>query len=145
MRGLDPAGGLAQIRVRDDVVALEHAAGLVARDLHGHAFRDAAADHFPDRRAAKVMKQLPQDARGLTGFRPGGAKLSNRPTVPGKDPRHKRLRPLERGEHGLELVGQIEEAPLAAFGRAHVQARGPRDPTSGPTLRTCASRWRTRT
>ena len=39
------AGGVFQVALRDDIIALEHRARLVLGQVHRNAFGDAAADH----------------------------------------------------------------------------------------------------
>ena len=51
--------GRAQVAVRHDVVAVEHAARLVAGELHRDAFRYAAANHVPDGGSPEVVRNAP--------------------------------------------------------------------------------------
>jgi len=45
-----------QVQLADDVVAVEHAAGLVSANSHRYALLHARADEISDRRPAKVVE-----------------------------------------------------------------------------------------
>src|SRR5262245_31340091 len=55
------ASGLLKVRRGDDVVAVEHAAGLVAGDRHGDSFRDTATDKVAGGGPPEVVAEPTRD------------------------------------------------------------------------------------
>ena len=70
-------GGLGQVFLVDDVVAIEHGSCLVASDLHSDTFRDTGSDQIPSSSASAVMKEFSRKARALAGFFPRLAPITN--------------------------------------------------------------------
>ena len=84
-----PRDGRSQVRLVDDVVAVEDRPGLVPGELHRGFLRHARAHKVPDGRASEVMRDLPRAARQPAGLPPEVA-VERRQTVArgiGKDPR----------------------------------------------------------
>ena len=51
-----PSRSVPQVSVAHDIIAFKDAPGLVARQIHGHAFGDAGADHVPDGRSPEIVR-----------------------------------------------------------------------------------------
>src|SRR5271157_2893166 len=64
-----------------NVVPVEHRAGLVPADLHGHALRHAGANHVAHRSAAEIVKQLPGEPNLPAGSRPRLPYVSDRLSI----------------------------------------------------------------
>jgi len=83
-RSRQPTRHVAEIAWAHDMVAIEHATGLVAGHLHRHSLRDTGVDHVPHRCASTVMPQLPGQASILTSRLPSlpevAAPLAEAPT-----------------------------------------------------------------
>lgn len=50
------SGRFLQVSAAHDVIAVKHAPGLVARNLHGYSFRNPRSDHIPCRRAPEIVR-----------------------------------------------------------------------------------------
>src|SRR5258708_5464319 len=83
----DLSGSILQVCFRDDVVALEHRAGLVSANLHRDAFRDASPNHVPHCGPAEIVKQPARNAGQSAGCPPRGCEPENPFPVSVKDPR----------------------------------------------------------
>jgi len=79
--------GLAEVRLRDDVVALKNRPRPVAGDLHGHPLRDAGSDHVADSRPAEIVKEHSRNPGLFTGCLPRGEEPKNPFPFSVKDPR----------------------------------------------------------
>src|SRR2546425_11359864 len=62
--------GLDQVGRADDVVAIEHLAGLPADHLHRDPFRDAGADEVADGGTPDVVEDAARHPGGAAGRRP---------------------------------------------------------------------------
>ena len=64
-----PTRSLPQISIADDIITIEHAASLVAAQVHRHTFGNARADHVQNRGSTEVVR----DAARAAGGDPGAA------------------------------------------------------------------------
>src|SRR5207249_5745594 len=69
-RRIELPGGLEQVGRVDDVVAIEHLAGLPADQLHRDPFGHAGTDEVSDGGPAEVVEHMARHAGGATGRRP---------------------------------------------------------------------------
>jgi hypothetical protein len=67
--GVEPSRGVTKITGADDVVAFEHGAGLMAGELHGHAFRHGGPHEVAHRGSPEVMR----DPAGAAGCGAGSS------------------------------------------------------------------------
>src|SRR5687767_10000833 len=65
-KALELSCGSSQVAIRNDVVAVEHGAGLMPCELHRDALGYAAANHVPDRRSSEVVRNAPSATGGRT-------------------------------------------------------------------------------
>src|SRR5581483_12295001 len=73
--------GLRSIRVVHDVVAVEHAAGLVAAEFHRNAFGDAGAHHVANRSAPEIVNDNTAESSLPARCFPSLSKIADRFTV----------------------------------------------------------------
>jgi len=60
----------AKVRLIDDVVTVEHAAGSMSADLHGHFILNARAFHISHGAQAQIVEQQPRYACAFTCIGP---------------------------------------------------------------------------
>lgn len=127
-RGVESPRGLAQIAVADDVISLEDRARLVARELHRHALRDAAADEVADRGAPQVVGDSARAAGRDDGLPLVLLDRVNPLAVAMEHERHDPPLALESVvlallclQHGAKLAGHGEDAALAVLRRAGIE------------------------
>jgi len=81
-----PTRSLPQVSIADDIIAIEHAARLVAAQFHRHAFGNAGADHVPDGGAAEVVRNTTRATGGEPGAAPIVVEAGGRDRMPGPEP-----------------------------------------------------------
>src|SRR3990172_10090175 len=80
----EPPGDLPKVLRAHDVIAVEDAPALVARDLHGHPVGNPCVDHVSDGRAPEVVAQHPRHTSLPARRHPGYPKVL--PTLSGQPP-----------------------------------------------------------
>src|SRR3989442_9706035 len=85
-----PSGGLAQITVTDNVVAVKDRTCLVAGDLLGDALRDTSTDHIAHGSTSEIVKEFAFEPNRLTCCLPGITKIFDPPPCAMEHPGTKR-------------------------------------------------------
>src|SRR5271157_2318126 len=80
----EAVGGVVEVALGNDVVAVEHRARLVPRDRHSDALGNACSYHVPYGRAPKIMEQFPDYTGALAGRLPSYLEVANPLSAPGK-------------------------------------------------------------
>src|SRR5688572_16714020 len=81
-----PMRSLPQVSVAEDIIAIEHAARLVAAQFHRHAFGDACADHVPYGDSPEVVRDAARTAGGDPGETSSVVEASERDRMARQNP-----------------------------------------------------------
>jgi len=82
MIGLLPPGGLLEILIADDVVALEDAPGLMPGKAHGHPLRATGLHHVANRCSPEIVKETALEPNFPAGSIPAPPKILDLPSLP---------------------------------------------------------------
>jgi hypothetical protein len=75
------SGGFSQVGIARDVVAIEHAAGLVSTDLHRHGLPYPRANQISHGALSEIVPDHSRQACLSTGRQPGFSKVSKPGTL----------------------------------------------------------------
>jgi hypothetical protein len=96
-----PTRSVPQVSIAHDIIAVEHAASLVASEFHGDPLRNASPDHVADGRSPEVVWNAAWTSRGCPRPPPSLIEATPGDAVAGEVPERAGLGDWAMKEHVL--------------------------------------------